>query len=238
MSFRPTERLEAEYSNVEVPSTDVELKTKEAKIFFYYLILFSGIDYILSGLLIIYSSNFFYSDIENNILLFAIKFISLTLFYVIILVCFVFLKLRLTKVIKIIYIIVAILYFLYEFIQNIIHINEVDEGWIEITFLIISFLVIIPRLLFFCYIGSLIKKLNEVQEYAEGEDHDKFRENLENKMERGADTNWSKVSLTHKNSGEIKNKLNKNDNEEEEVIKENQVEYEKELNKEEEEKGN
>ena len=49
MSIRPTERKESAYSTEEAPLTDRELKTKEAKVIYYMLLLFGGIDYILSA---------------------------------------------------------------------------------------------------------------------------------------------------------------------------------------------
>ena len=55
-------------------------------------------------------------------------------------------------------------------------------------------LIIIPKLYVFYYIKVLIIKMNEIEDYKNGEEHDKFREKLDNKMQR-CETNWSRTSL-------------------------------------------
>ena len=56
-------------------------------------------------------------------------------------------------------------------------------------------LTIAPRLFFFCYIDAYIIALVQKYEYQKEEDHEKFKQDLENNMERGDNTNWSKTSL-------------------------------------------
>ena len=59
-----------------------------------------------------------------------------------------------------------------------------------------------PKVLFFCYIDAYIVRLVEKYECQKGEEHEEFRQNLENKMERGDNTNWSKTSLSNEPKGE------------------------------------
>ena len=197
MSIRPTERKESAYSTEETPLTDRELKTKEAKVIYYMILLFGGIDYILSVLIIINKSNFFHSEEENNFTLFTIELSSVTVFMIFILLSLYFFKLQLTKIIKYIYIIVTIIYFCYDILMAIA--SFVDDNyksdWIDIIFFILIILTIIPRIFLFYYIGILVIKLNEIYDIKEGEEHDRLRQNLEKKMERD-DTNWSKTSLS------------------------------------------
>ena len=235
MSIRPTERKEFAYSTEEAPPTDRELKTKEAKIIYYMLLLFGGIDYILSVLIIINKSNFFHSEEENNFILFTIELSSVTVFMIFILLSLFFFKLQLTKIIKYIYIIVGIIYYCYEILMAIA--NFVDDNynsdWIDITFFIFIILTIVPRIFLFYYIGILIIKLNEIYDIKEGEEHDRLRQNLEKKMERD-DTNWSKTSLSSERrqqtqflTGSANTNSNKLSNGENVVsIKENYVEEE------------
>lgn len=236
MSIRPTERPESSYSTQEAPPTDRELKTKEAKIIYYILLLFAGIDYILSVLIIINESNFFDTDEENDYLSFIIKLICITVFTAFVLLSLFFFNLQLTKIIKIVYIAFILIYYCYE-LYSIISLfidGDIKSDWIDILFFFFVILTIVPRVLFFCYIDTLIKKLNEIDDIKKGEEHDTFRQNLENKMERD-DTNWSKTSLTNGRkqqsqflSGYTNNNYNKLSNGENIAsIKENYVEEEK-----------
>ena len=236
MSIRPTEKPESSYSTEEAPPTDRDLKTKEAKKIYYMLLLFAGIDYIISVLIIINESNFFDSDEENDYLSLIIKLSCFTAFMLFFLLSLFFFNLELTKVIKIVYIVIIIIYYCYEFysIITLFFDEHFKSDWIDILFFIFVLLTVIPRILFFCYIDTLLKKLIEIDDIKKGEEHDKFRQNLENKMERD-DTNWSKTSLSSERkqqsqfiSGNINNNYNKLPSGENIAsIKENYIEEEK-----------
>ena len=241
MSIRPTERKETTYSTEEAPLTDRELKTKEAKIIYYMLLLFGGIDYILSALIIINKSNFFHSEAENNYILLIIELSSVTVFMIFILLSLYFFKLQLTKIIKYIYIIVIIIYYCYEILMAIANFVDDDykSDWLDIIFFIFIILTIVPRIFLFYYIGILVVKLNEIYDIKEGEEHDRLRQNLEKNMERDV-TNWSKTSLSSERkqqtqflSGSANTNSNKFANGENTVsIKENYVEEEQNNNEE------
>ena len=103
------------------------------------------------------------------------------------------------------------------------------------VFLVITLLIIIPRLIVYHFIKLLIIKINEIEDCKKGEEHDQFRQNLENKMERGENTNWSKTSLSSERkqqsqflsgTGNKHNKLNSQGNVY--PIKENYIEEDKE----------
>ena len=197
MSIRPTERKDSAYSAVEAPPSDVELKKKEAKNIYYIMLIFIAIDYILTSLIIIKESYFFKSDKENEIILFLIKIILVTVFFLFVVISLIFLNIKLTKIMKYIFIIITVLYYIFEIIISIKYFidNFSDLYWLDILFFLLFLITIIPRIFFIYYIGLLIIKINEMKEYQKGEEHDNFRQNLENKMERGDDTNWSKTSL-------------------------------------------
>jgi len=236
MSIRPSERKESAYSTVESPPTDLELKTKEAKAIYLFMLIFVGIDYFLSVLIIIKESYFFRNDKDNDITLFLIKTISITVFFLFIIISLVFFNLKLTKIIRYFYIIIVILYYVFEIFLNIKNFvtNFKDSDWMDILFFLFVLLTIIPRLFFFYNIDLLIIKINEIEDCKKGEEHDNFRENLENKMERGEDTNWSKTSLPSERkqqsqflSGGANNKINKSYNDGNVyTIKENYIEEE------------
>ena len=197
MSIRPTERKDSEYSAMETPPSDRELKERETKKKYYFILLFAGIDYILCVLIIINESNFFNTKEENDILLFIIKISCITIFFLFIVISLLFFKLKFTKIFKYIYLLISILYYLFQIFTNISNfISENSKGdWVDMLFFLFILLTIIPRIFLFYYIGLLILKLNEIYDIKKGEEHDKFRQNLENRMERG-DTNWSKTSLS------------------------------------------
>ena len=74
--------------------------------------------------------------------------------------------------------------------------NHIDDvSLIDVIFLFLLLISIVPKLFFFCSIDGFIVKLLERNECQREEDHEDFRQNLENKMERGDNTNWSKTSL-------------------------------------------
>ena len=196
MSIRPTERKDSAYSAVESPPTDLELKTKEAKSRFYFMLIFIGIDYIMSVLIII-NESYFFKDKENDIILFIIKISCLTVFLLLVIILTFLLKQKLTKIIRYVYIIVLGLYYLFEIVWNIKSFIDDFEGtdWVDLVFFFVILLTIIPRLFVFYNIDLLIIKINEIYDCKNGEEHDQFRQNLENKMEDRDNTNWSKTSL-------------------------------------------
>jgi len=236
MSIRATERDESVYSNIETPPSDLELKTKEAKSINNLLFIFISIDYILSVLIIINECNIFKNE-ENNFIMLLIKVICLTVFYSLIIIFLILLKQKLSKVLRYIYLAFAIFYFLFELYYNIKkYLDEVPNNyWFDFLFFILILITMVPRILFFYYFGGLIRKIIEIDDFKKGEEHDKFRENLENKMERGDDTDWSKTSLpsVKRNQsqflkGSTGNKFNKSTNNSNITysIKENYIEEE------------
>lgn len=236
MSIRPTERKDYAYSSVEAPLTDIELKTKEAKNRYYKIILIIGIDYFFSSLIII-NESYFFNDKENEILLFIIQVSCFTVFLLFIIISLLFLNKQFTKIVKYIYILVLALYYIFELFWQIRYLVQYfdDAKWLDMVFLVITLLIIIPRLIVYHFINLLIIKINEIEDCKKGEEHDQFRQNLENKMERGENTNWSKTSLSSERkqqsqflsgTGNKHNKLNSQGNVY--PIKENYIEEDKE----------
>lgn len=228
MSIRPSERKESNYSAVESPPSDLELKTKEAKNIFLFLLIFIGIDYILDLLIISKESNFF-NDKENEIALFVIKLVCLTVFFLFVIISLSLFNVKLTKIVRYVYIIVLGLYFIFEVIWSIKEFVQhySDSNWVDFLCFLLILLTLIPRIFFFYNADALIIKITEIDDCKSGEAHDKFRENLENKMERGEDTNWSKTSLPSERaqqsqflSGNI-NKIKTNSESNVNTIKEN-----------------
>ena len=233
MSIRPTEAKDSGFTSVESPPTDLELKTKEAKARYCRMLIYMGIDYIMCTLITIKQGNFF-TNKENEIFLFIIHISCLTAFFLFMSISLLFLNKKLTKIVKYIYIVIASLYYAFEIFINIKYfIQHFDKtDWLDILFFFIILLTLIPRLFVFHYIDSLIFKICEIDDCKKGEEHDKFRRDLENKMERDEPTNWSKTSLPAERkqqsqflSGYAYNKGNKLNNEENvHPIKENYIE--------------
>ena len=89
------------------------------------------------------------------------------------------------------------LYFGYLLITKIIYLvkNFKNIGVLDLIFFFLFLLSIMPRIFFYVFIRRYIVLLMEKNEAQRGEEHEDFRQNLENKMERGDNTNWSKTSL-------------------------------------------
>ena len=130
-------RQESAFSTGEIPLTDLQIMTKEAKEKYNHILIFASIDYIIIILIFLYESNFFNSN-ENNITLFLIKFISLTLFYIFIIISLLLLKYILAKIIKYIYIIFALIFYLIEIIINLKNLIK-NYSFLGVVFLWIIF---------------------------------------------------------------------------------------------------
>ena len=211
MSLRPTENKIPGYNLMDAPPTDSELKTKEANSILYMLLIFILIDYILTVLLIIYECNIFGGG-DNNILLLIIELISITVCYTLIYLSLLLKKQQLAKIIRYIYLFaIVIIYFAFELVMTVINFvkNFSDINWVDVVFAIIVILTLPPRILFFYYTGPLIIKISEIDDIKKGEEQDKFRNDLENKMGRD-DTDWSKTSLCGKTNRTLNESKNYN----------------------------
>jgi hypothetical protein len=197
MSIRPTELKESVYESEDSDMTESEIKTEEVKKNYLFMILFIVIDYVITGVIIVHESNIFNSDAENNYLFLIINGGCFTAFFLFIIISLLLYKVCLSKIIKYLYVIILGAYFVYFLVLKIIYfVNHFDEvGILDIIFLILLLITIIPRLFFFCYIDAYIIALVQKYEYKKEEDHEVFKQALENEMERGDNTNWSKTSL-------------------------------------------
>ena len=197
MSIRPTELKESVYESEDSDMTESEIKTEEVKKNYLFMILFIAIDYVITGVIIVHESNIFNSEADINYLFLIINGACLTAFFLFIIISLLFYKVCLSKIIKYLYIIILGAYFVYLLVLKIIYfVNHFDDvialDWV---FLVLLLLTIAPRLFFFCYIDAYIIALVQKYEYQKEEDHENFKQDLENKMERGDNTNWSKTSL-------------------------------------------
>jgi hypothetical protein len=197
MSIRPTELKESVYESEDSDMTESEIKTEEVKKNYLFMILFIAIDYVITGVIIVHESNIFNSEADINYLFLIINGACLTAFFLFIIISLLFYKVCLSKIIKYLYIIILGAYFVYLLVLKIIYfVNHFDDvialDWV---FLVLLLLTIAPRLFFFCYIDAYIIALVQKYEYQKEEDHENFKQDLENKMDRGDNTNWSKTSL-------------------------------------------
>jgi len=197
MSIRPTQIRETAYSSMETPKTDYEIRGKQAKEYYISMLICAFIDYAVSSLVCVKESNFFDSNKTNDIIRFIISISCLSAFYLFIMISLCFYDLEFSKFVKYFYIIIVSLYFLFEFVSNIINFvkNYKLIDWMDMVFFLFVLFTLIPRLLFVCYIDSFIIIMVELDDCKAGEEHDKFKQKLEIKMERGEDTNWSKTSM-------------------------------------------
>ena len=196
MSIRPTELKESAYESVDSDLSESEIKKKEVKANYKYLVLFVGIDFVITICIILHESGVFEGEI-NSLPFLLINTISVTVFFLFILISLLLFRVCLSKVIKYIYLVIVSGYFIYLLVLKIIFfVNHFDDiVTLDLIFLFLLLVTVVPRVFFFCYIDSFIRNLVEKYDCQRGEEHEDFRQNLENKMERGDNTNWSKTSL-------------------------------------------
>ena len=200
MSIRPSDFKETMYAPTEESSmSESEIKKQEVKRNFRFVILFLVIDYVMTVCVIVDESNIFgKKKVSYDSVPYLIGCIAgLTVFFIFIIISLLFYRVGLAKVIKYIYLGICGAYFILLLVMKIMYfVNHFDDlTFLDILFLLILVLTIIPKIFFFCYIGNYIIRLVEKYEAQKGEEHEDFRNNLENKMERGDATNWSKTSL-------------------------------------------
>ena len=197
MSIRPTEIKETIYESANSDLKDSEIKKQVAKKKYYFIILFTSIDYVIIICNILYESNIFYSNEENNYIFLIINAACFTAFFLFIIISLLCYNVCLSKIAKYLYIGLSSIYFIYLLVLKIIYFinNFSNIEHLDTIFLILLLITIVPKLFFFCYIDAYIVALVEKDECEKGEEHEDFRQNLENKMERGDNTNWSKTSM-------------------------------------------
>ena len=198
MSIRPTEMKDPMYEpSEEASKSESEIKGAEVKKKFYFLIIFMIIDFIITIFVILHESKIFNSKQENKYIYLIINTVCFTAFYLFVLISLLLYHVCLAKVLKYIYLILSLGYFVYLLVMKIIYLVQNSRTLVALdyVFLGLHIITIAPRLIFFCYMDGYIINLVEKYECQKGEEHEDFRQNLENKMERGDNTNWSKTSL-------------------------------------------
>ena len=197
MSIRPTEINNPMFVSGVSDLAESEIKKGELKKKYLFLLLFLLIDYIMTIFNIFQESNIFRGEEENDYTFLSINAICFTVFEVFILISLSLFRIFLSKVIKYLFLIIIFLYFFFLLIRKIIFfVNHFEEvSIIDLLFLFLLLISIVPKLFFFGSIDGFIIKLLEKNECQREEDHEDFRQDLENKMERGDNTNWSKTSL-------------------------------------------
>jgi hypothetical protein len=198
MSIRPTDLKESAYEPSETSNlTESEIKKEEVKKKYLFILLFLIIDYLITISIILDDSNIF-RDLDNiNYANLLVSGICLTAFYLFILISLILYRVCLSKIIKYLFLVLIGGYFFYLLIMKIIHfVNDFsDLGYLDFIFVSLLLVSLAPKVLFFCYIDAYIVRLVEKYECQKGEEHEELRQNLENKMVRGDDTNWSKTSM-------------------------------------------
>ena len=198
MSIRPTDLKESAYEPSETSNlTESEIKKEEVKKKYLFILLFLIIDYLITISIILDDSNIF-RDLDNiNYVNLLVSGICLTAFYLFILISLILYRVCLAKIIKYLFIVLIGGYFFYLLIMKIIHfVNDFsDLGYLDFIFVSLLLVSLAPKVLFFFFFFFYIVRLVEKYECQKGEEHEEFRQNLENKMGRGDDTNWSKTSM-------------------------------------------
>ena len=195
MSIRPTDIKEPVYE-AEPDIIESEIKKKELKINYILLITFLSLDLLITIIIILHESNVFNKN-EIDLVFLLINIITFTAFSIFVFISISLFKEGLAKLVKFLHIILTMLYLGYLLVKKIIYFakNFKSIGVFDVLFIFLLLITIIPRVLFYAYIKKYIVILREKNDCQRGEEHEDFRQNLEIKMERGDNTNWSKTSL-------------------------------------------
>ena len=195
MSIRPTDIKEPVYE-AEPDIIESEIKKKELKINYILLITFLSLDLLITIIIILHESNVFNKN-EIDLVFLLINIITFTAFSIFVFISISLFKEGLAKLVKFLHIILTMLYLGYLLVKKIIYFakNFQSIGVFDVLFIFLLLITIIPRVLFYVYIKKYIVILAEKNDCQRGEEHEDFRQNLEIKMERGDNTNWSKTSL-------------------------------------------
>ena len=195
MSIRPTDIKEPIFE-AEPDITETEIKKKELIKYYIILIIILAIDLIITITIILQESNVFDNE-ENDLTFLLVNIILFTVFILFVLISLSFFRVCLSMVIKYVYGIFLLIYLFYFVVRKIIFfVNYLDDvNIVHVLFFFLVLLTIIPRVFFYNLIDNFIIKIKEKYECQMGEEHEDFRQDLANKMERGDNTNWSKTSL-------------------------------------------
>lgn len=186
------------YSAMSNPQTDLEIKMNEVNHIFYRLTVYMAIDFVLSNLLNTHECNL-YNDKEFDYILLIIKCSAITVILLIFFLLLLIYSPFITLIIKKTYILYSLLYFFYKLFLHIKSFVSDFNGIsaIDLLFFFVALITIIPRVVFYYYIDLFAERLTQMVEIRKCEDHDKFVENLGDRMDRGQNTKWSENSMSY-----------------------------------------
>lgn len=189
------------------PLPDDELLTIEGDKKLHVVLICIVIDIFLTLLVILQEYDFLVDSVRNDILMFFIKAIIciLALGFVIFLFCLH--RLYLAQIARFGYLFFGSIYFIFKFIQKIIILaNEIDQEneeseeeteedindiyIIDVVFLFVNIITIIPRILAFFFSRGYVEKLKKIRKIKNEMEHENFVEKIAARIEKGY-TRWS-----------------------------------------------
>jgi hypothetical protein len=189
------------------PIPDDELLTIEGDKKLNIILICIVVDLILTLLIILQEYDFLKELIKTDILLFFIKSIICILLLGLVIFLYCLHKFYIAIITRFSYLIVGIIYYISKFILKLLDLFKEDEegtqsedqeaeeleyeiNIIDIIFLTLHLLTIIPRILAFYFCREYIEKLRKLRQIKIEEDHDNFVEKIASRIENGY-TRWS-----------------------------------------------
>jgi hypothetical protein len=189
------------------PIPDDELLTIEGDKKLNIILICIVVDLILTLLIILQEYDFLKELIKTDILLFFIKSIICILLLGLVIFLYCLHKFYIAIIARFSYLIVGIIYYISKFILKLLDLFKEDEegtqsegqeaeeleyeiNIIDIIFLTLHLLTIIPRILAFYFCRGYIEKLRKLRQIRIEEEHDNFVEKIASRIENGY-TRWS-----------------------------------------------
>ena len=197
-------------SAISNPIPDQEYLTTRGKKNLNITVIFILIDLILTLLIILQEHDFLAINFSDNVLPFLIKSIICIIIFVSIIIIFSSHKYILVKITRFVYIILGTLYYCFKFILKFIILikainneeEDIDIEIIDVIFLFVHLVTIIPRILTFFISKGYVEKLERIHKLQMEEEHEKFVQKIATRLEKGYDR-WSNF-----NENEINEKQN------------------------------
>ena len=192
-------------SAISNPISDDIFLELEGKKNLHLTIIFIIIDILLTLLIILQSYNFFMDDFKGNILTFILHSFCVIAILSSIIIIYYLHKYIIALITRFGYIIIGGLYFLVILVIKIVNIimkllsddtTEENIELLDIIFLFVHFLTVIPRIFAFFLIKKYIIKLKKIRDIHMVTEHDNFVEKIADRIEKGY-IRWSNPNASY-----------------------------------------
>ena len=200
------------------PVSDEEFLTSEGQKSLYLTTILIIIDFLITFFIILQEYDFLSKDFSDNFLPFSIKSFLCILIFTGVIILYWMHKYVIAQINRFSYIILGGIYYLAKFILKLIKIiNEMnsknendsdDPSTIDIVFLFVHLITILPRFLAFFYCRKYITTLKKIKDIKMVEEHESFVDKIVARIQKGY-TRWSNPNASYTMDNEKETEFNK-----------------------------